>query len=726
MLEMPGTISISLTGGYGIFLLLTGLAILAAFVFYRFTLPPLSPGRRVALALLRGIALALLILLLFEPLLRNIYHTQTPPCIAVVVDNSQSMSLRDGTGDRALMMRQLLHDKQFKNPLPGWKLRYYTFSSALSLPSENLPDSLSLNGETTDLSDALNTLRYKTDEENIRSVVIITDGDYTTGKNPLYAAEALGIPVYTVGVGDTAEQKDVLIEDVNTNNLVYAGERVPVDVSVRSSGFQNENVTVSISGGGAVVDHKNLTLGSGTRSYIVRLEVEPKEEGIQKFTVDVSKLPGELTDKNNVRSIYMRVLKNRLRVILVGGAPNPDISSIYQILKEDEHNNVTEFVQKSSSEFYGGDLTTGVLDSADCLVLVGFPTTTTNPSVIERLVQGIDRKKIPLLFVGGKFIDCGKLTLIEPILPFICKGVASGGEMTVFPAIPDKAKNQELILLDGDATVPDWQKLPPIYKAQMTFQAKPESDVLATLSVHNIVLPEPLIATRSVARQRSLGITGYGLWRWRLMTQDDERVGRLFSLFMTNAVRWLTTDENEKHVKIVPVKDAFITAEPAKFTAQVYNDQLRPVDNAEMVVEVSRGTEKTPLVMTPVGNGRYEGSLGGLPEGDYAFSGKAALNGIVLGEDRGHFSIGQLNAEFLETRLNKPLLEQIAYRTGAKYYPVQKAEFLLTDLQSSLRPVPKDLIHSSEIEMWNWKYFAGIIILLFATEWLFRKRSGMI
>jgi hypothetical protein len=726
MRDMPGSISISLGGGYAVALLVMVVIILASFIFYRFTLPPISRSKRTVFSLLRGCALSLLLLLLFEPLLRNIQHRQQSPVIAIMVDNSQSMSLVDGSGDRAVELNKLLHQAQFQQPMTGEEFRYYTFASSLSLPSETRPDSLVLNGETTDLSDALNGLKDKAEEENIRAVVLLTDGVYTTGKNPGYAAEALGIPVYTVGVGDTAEQKDVLIENINTNTLAYAGERVPVDIVVHSSGYQNENVDVSIQSGAAVLDHKVLTLGYGSRSYPVRLAVEPKEEGIQKYTVEVTKLPGELTDKNNTRSVFMKVLKSRLRVDLIAGAPSPDVAAIAEILKEDEHFTMREYVQKSSSEFYGGDLTDAVLDSADCLVLVGFPTAATAPSTLQRVVHTIDQKKTPVLFCAGKLIDASKLSALESILPFGWSGGAMGEETSILAVIPERAKNHPLIILDGNASALDWQKLPPIYKTQMAFHAKPESDVLATISVQNIVFPEPLIAVRSVAHQRSLGITGYGLWRWRLMAQDDERTGKLFPLFLTNAVRWLTTNENEKHVRITPVKEAFTTGEPVQFTAQVYNDQLRPVDNAELVVGVTKGNEKTPLVMSPVGNGRYEGSINGLPEGDYTFTGRATINGTLSGDDGGRFTVGQLNVEFLETRMNKPLLEQIAYRTGAKYFPVAHAESLMNNLQSNVHLAPKELVHTTEIELWNWKYLAAFIVFFFAIEWFLRKRSGMI
>jgi len=35
-------------------------------------------------------------------------------------------------------------------------------------------------------------------------------------------------------------------------------------------------------------------------------------------------------------------------------------------------------------------------------------------------------------------------------------------------------------------------------------------------------------------------------------------------------------------------------------------------------------------------------------------------------------------------------------------------------------------VNASEIELWNWKYLAGLVILLFAVEWFIRKRSGML
>ena len=210
------------------------------------------------------------------------------------------------------------------------------------------------------------------------------------------------------------------------------------------------------------------------------------------------------------------------------------------------------------------------------------------------------------------------------------------------------------------------------------------------------------------------------------MAQGNSQTEQFLSLLLTNAVRWLTTKEEDKNVRITPTKETFTTVEPIEFTAQVYDDQLRPVDNAEVNVELHRGKESIQIALNAIGSGRYEGAAEGLGEGDYTFIGKATADGKLYGDDRGRFSVGQMNVEFLETRMNKQLLEQIAYRTGGKYYDAANAGTIAKDLSSSIKFAPKEFIRTSEIELWNWQYLAALIVLLFGIEWFLRKRSGML
>ncbi|MBI1803393.1 MAG: VWA domain-containing protein [Ignavibacteriae bacterium] len=713
-------------GGNLVFAILLCIAFtMLAILFYRYTLPPIPRKRRIVLLFLRALALVLLLLILFEPLLRLINRNEQKPVVAVLLDVSQSMGMVDGAGNRADAIRRILVQKPLEKLPAAAATEYFLFSSQLSPPLSKPPDSIAFTGEVTNLSDALDGIKSRMTTDNIQAAVLISDGNYTAGKNPLYSAEALGVPLFTVGVGDTIEQKDVLIEKVTTNAVAYAETRVPVDVTVKSSGYAGENVEVRLLEGTTVLDHNVITLQSGTHEYSVRLAVEPKEEGTKRYAVDVSRLPGELTEKNNVRSFFMKVLKSKVRVVMFTGAPSPDVAAVQQALAEEEQFSVRSFVQRAPGELYGNAVTRSILDSADCFVFVGFPSAATSSSSFRQIAEVIAQQKKPLLYIDGKLVDFTKLQQIESILPFGWSA-ASQAEVEVFPSVGERQKNHPLVTFDGTFSAESWQKLPPIFKTQTSFRAKPESDVLAFVKIQNIVLTEPLVLTRSIARQKSFAVTGHGVWHWRLMAQGNNQTEQFFSLLMTNAVRWLTTNEDEKRVRIIPVKETFTTAEAVEFTGQVYDEQFRPTDNAEVIVTLEHGKEKIEMALTAVGNGRYEGSLSGVAEGDYTYSGKAGVNGTSLGEDKGRISVGQVNVEFLQTKMDKQLLEQIAYRTGGRYFNLNEAKDLANDIVATAKLIPKELVQASEIELWNWQYFAAFLIVIFALEWFLRKRSGML
>ena len=702
-------------------IVLVGVAVL----FYRYTLPPLPLPRRTVLTVLRSLALVMLLLILFEPILRLVRKDDQKPVVAILVDNSQSMAIRDGAGDRAAAVQQFLKQGNFRGLPSSAVLKYFPFSSKIGPAVDVLPDSLSPGGETTNLSDALAGIKEQIPKVNVRAIVLVSDGNYTAGKNPIYDAEALGIPLYTVGVGDTAEQKDILVEKVVTNNLAYAGTRLPVDVTVKSSGYSGENVEVQLMEGSSILDRKVVKLLEGTHEYEANMFIQPNEEGTKKYTVSVSKLPGELTERNNVRSFFVKVLKSKLRILLFAGAPSPDVAAVRQALVEDERLSLRTFVQKSVNEFYEGPVTSAAIDSSDCLVLVGFPSSATNGAVLRQVLAACEGQRKPVLYIGGKSIDFTRLQVLEPLLP-VSFSAPGAGEVAVFPSIPDRQKHHPLVRLEGDVTEESWQRIPPIYKSQTTFRAKAESEVLASVKIQNIVLDEPLVLTRNVARQKSFAITGHGIWRWRLLAQDNPQTEQFLPLLLTNAVRWLTTKEDDKRVRIIPLKETFTTAEPAEFSGQVYDEQARPVDNAEVRVELDHGAEKLQIDLNAVGSGRYEGSVNGLAEGDYAFSGKASADGRVFGEDKGKFSVGQVNVEFIETKMNKQLLEQLAYRTGGTYSGVAASDNIARNIASGAKLESKEILETSEIEVWNWKYLAGIIVLLLAAEWFLRKRNGML
>ena len=343
-------IELSFTTSASVLVLLILAAGFIAFLFYRYTLPPVSRTQRLILALLRTAALSLIFLLLFEPLVKLIFASVQPPVLAVLIDNSKSMRITDRTGSRAEQLASIVRDDLTNATPASAELRAYTFGSQWKVHTLSGKDSLRLDDDATNISAALHMLAQERDRDNIQAALLITDGAYNSGPNPLYEAEQLGFPMFTVGVGDSAEQKDLLITRVIANEVVYSETPTPVDITVKSTGFGGDRVQVTLLESGKEVQRSQLILEPGTREYQVRLTYTPEEPGVKKLTAVVSSLRGELTAQNNRRTLYVRVLKSKLRVVMIAGTPGPDVSVLRQTLIEDRNIDVRSFTQRFPTE----------------------------------------------------------------------------------------------------------------------------------------------------------------------------------------------------------------------------------------------------------------------------------------------------------------------------------------------------------------------------------------
>jgi hypothetical protein len=693
-----------------------------AMTVYHVTVPPVSLVKRIVLIFLRSLGLFFLFLLIGEPLLSLITHSVEQPIAAVFVDNSQSMAIKDRSGQRDEALKSILRSSVWQQLGMDGKVDYSLFNGKVRNLSAIVEDSLTLQGEATDIAGALKSIKRTSASSNLQAVVLITDGNSTVGMNPLYEAEELGVPVFTIGVGDTSEQKDILIRKVLTNEITYVGTKVPVNVIVHSAGFGREHMQISLRQGTAILDEKSLVLEPGTRDYLVPLSFIPEKEGTQKYEAEISQLPGELTLQNNHTSFFTKVLKSKLHVTLIAGSPSQDVACIQNILTNDKNIEVKTFIERENGWFYEGELTAQGLAEADCLVIIGFPTSRSGSQSSQAV---LDAEK-PLLTVLSRTMNFDKLRTLNPALPFSV-GSVDGNELQVFANVLETERNNPILKIGNAVNSPEvWSKLSPVFQPKGIFRAKVESEILATVRFQSTQLNDPFIVARNVNKKKSVSVLGYGLWRWNMLSSSGSGTEKVLESFLGNAIRWLTTQEDARRIIVQPSKHIFITQDAVEFTAQVYDDSFQPLDNAQIEVLVHHGNDISPMVLNPLGSGQYQGVYDRLSEGEYTFKATVKVNNTIIGEDQGTFSVGGFNAEYLETRMNKPLLQQIAAQTGGKYYESNEFSSLLHDVTSLANFKPRDVNKSAEIEIWSSRWMLAFVIFVFALEWFLRKRNGML
>lgn len=704
-------------------LLLAALSFAVSYFVYRHTVPVVSASMRTILVLLRGTALMLILLAVCEPLYRIIFTEEKRPVIALLADNSLSMSQRDGSGDKGAVLNGLLQSATVRSLSAEADLRLFSFSHVLNpIPSDSLP----LNGGTTNISGALQSSLRSVDD--LQGIILLTDGNYNTGSNPLYDAEKSRIPLFTVGIGDTSDQKDIVLSRLVTNAIGYVDAASPVDVTVKYSGIAERTVTLSLFEDGKKLDERRLTLtaASGPSELSAQFLYTPKKEGAVKLTAAVTAVEGELTAKNNSRSTMVKVLKSRMNVTVLAGTVTPDVAAVMQTMEADANIEAHLFYQLPGGAFRPqeqGDELQSALAAADALIMIGFPTAQTSPATLEMVRQAVTVRSLSLLFIAGRLLDLSKVRSLEPFLPFAVAAERMDEQM-VLPAIAGRFQQHQLLGTERET----WERLPPLFYSLPSFTAKPEAQSIVGVRIQNVTLTNPLFLVRNIGNARSAALLGYGLNRWKVLAGSADETKGFFVRWFSSLVRWLAVREEDKFLRVEPSKAFYAQGERIDLTAQVYNESYQPADDAAVQVTLRpiTGTDRYETVLNGRGSGLYEGSIDGLTEGEYLYTAAAVRGSDTLGAVRGRISVGEQSVEFAETKMNKALLQQMASASGGLYADASEFETMAEQLRARPELQLRTRERQKEYELWTEPWFLAMVILLLGTEWLLRKRSGML
>lgn len=718
------SINLNISGSWLLLILtLIGAGILSWYV-YRRTVPPVASRVKVLLVCLRTGALALVVLMLFEPIFSLTRNRKERPVVGVLIDNSASMGLTDQKVDRRAELVRVLRSDVFEQP-GDFDFEFRPFSTALAPALISRTDSLSLDGDGTDLYSALSTLKEELGERYFAATVVLTDGGDNLGQNPARLAPELGVPIFPIAIGDQSEQTDVLISDYVSNEVTYAGTQIPIDVYLKSAGFKDKKVPVSVTLDGKVLDSQTVTLSGNSFDQKVRLEVTPEDAGMFKYELSVPHLEGELTSLNNRKSFYVKVLKSKQKVLLVAGGPSPDYRFLKAALDKDENLSVTPAIEKQNGTFYYPFPEATELNEFDCIILLDFPRRSSDRSTLEKLKEVLARGK-SLLYIGGKQVDFQKLLILNDFLPFE-QVPGTTPEKPVYLQLMPQGQNHPLMRLSENEldNREKWRELPPVFTNVAATNLKSGSQTLATTDVSRSAsfrARPSLISALRTGNRKTAAILAYGLWRWDFLLWGTGRSNASYTSFLKNTIRWLTSNEDSKLVRIAASKEIYRSGEAVKFSGQVYYEDYEPVDGADVVVQITGSGAPQELTLSGIGQGRYEGVLQVLTGGDYEFRGTAHQEGRVLGRDAGKFSVEQFNLEFQNTRMNEELLQKLARESGGTYFDTSNFEQLRDKLQFENQYV----VLKSEWEIWNRWVTLAVCIFLLSAEWFIRKRKGML
>jgi hypothetical protein len=353
---------------------------------------------RSGLAAARCVVMLVLAVIWLEPVIATHFVRSLSGRVAVLVDSSASMSVRDAADESVQLegvqaaapdpapatrfehVRELLladganwlRQLEQRNDLSLYAfgdettpLKLPWDGQASSQPSASQPvtaaeslANLAPSRPQTDFGEALTATLDDLGEGPIAAIVLISDGQVNRGTSAgeiAAYAQRVHAPLYTIGVGDSREPPNVRLTNLAAPAVVPPEDPFEVRVDLAATGIEPGDLQVeltvepSIGGPERSVGSRRVRLGETEPPAPVLFEVRPPVPGEYTYRARVQPLPGESVTDDNMRDATVTILDKQLRVLVVAGGPSYEYRYLLPLLTRDRTMNVSAWLQSADA-----------------------------------------------------------------------------------------------------------------------------------------------------------------------------------------------------------------------------------------------------------------------------------------------------------------------------------------------------------------------------------------
>ncbi len=702
---------------------------------------PLPRRANALLLALRASALALVIFCLLQPVLTVPAVIPRSATIALLVDDSLSMTIPDVRGrPRAEIVRELLSsESSFRRALESkFQVRLFSLSGEELSPSARAP--------RTDLGAGLERILAGLPGDSLSAVILLSDGAHNVKRDvtPLLSQfVARRIPIYPLGMGEERIPGDVELVRVNVPRRILLGSSVRADLLLRCGRAAHRRMTVRVIEQGQTLQAQEVECA--TETHAISLEFTPREAGIHRYTFLVEPQAPDVIPQNNRLESVVEVRDEPVRVLYIEGEPRWEYGKLRAAVADDERLHLVSVVRTAQGKFYrqgvesGQELIRGFPERPEELfrfhglilgsVEAGFFTR----EQLEQMEAFVGRRGGGLLMLGGRrsFSAGGyALTPLADVLPVELRRPSEISRepetevVTYVPALTEAGREHPITRLKADRAANEraWRALPPVSVPEVFTRAKPGAIVLLEGVRRSRGGPRPLLlAVHRYGRGLSLAFTPSDSWRWQMQMPLADLSHEAFWKQMLRYLVSLAEDP----VNLLPDADAYEVGDELPFRVEVRDELFRPVREAavEVTVQTPRGAiERVSLSPSLESEGEYVGVLVVGEPGIYRLRAQAQHHGRQLGQAEAHVIVREPDREYRGAGQNVEFLKWLARETDGRYHPVEDAERLPPELEYSAGE------HSILVtrELWDMPITFLLLISLLSLEWALRRRYGVI
>lgn len=727
---------------------------------------------RTVLGAARLTILLMLITLLNRPSLTLTRARVEPSVLAVLVDDSVSMRVRDveatGSAERQSRLDAAIElltarDAALLKALGAMhELRYFRFDReavAIDLADGLTPlRELEPRGASTAVAEAVRSALAELQGQNLAGVVVLTDGKDAPSRADAAALESVkqsGVAIYPIPIGGGQEPRNVEVQSVVAQDVAFAGDIANIVAVVRAVGAdgpQQVRLRLTDRNGNPVLnpDGRPVTASAEIlpdQPTEVELQLETIDPGTLELLVEAEPDPAEIDADDNRRPVQIEVIDSKIAVLYVDGYPRWE----YRYLKN-------QLIRDSTVD------TSVLLTSADpTFAQEGDRPIQRFPVTIDELLdydvvvfgdvspQQFSDGQLQLLeaFVGDKGGGFGMIagprdspwswrgTPVERLLPVEVVAEPSPAQDAVGatiaegyrPVLTDAGRESGMFRFEAERAANEEflrTGIQPLFWHADGLVAKP--GVGEVLAQHPSASapdgrPAPLLVAGRYGAGRTVFDAMDETWRWRYYTGEQ-----VFDTFWVQQLRYLARGRKlgqrrmtlsvqrpsyelgeQVQVELRLLDPALSRQLPDRLDLEVRDEQGRPVQTSHLIRR-GEGAEAE----------RYTASIPAQRIGNFS-----VVLPPMTGENR------ELTAPMIvqvpQLELDRPIvdrdnLQRLAEDTGGRLVSLNEARSLPEIIPNVARRIPI----VSEQSLWDAPLALALFALLITAEWVGRKVAGLI
>jgi len=764
-----------------------------------------SPRYKLMLAALRVFALAVLVFILLRPAVIVARSELKESYVVLLLDRSDSMKLEDKYRDNEglarlahalglvpdfdpnrpvdsdvvervrAMSRADIANRILANPRSDVlariaehaKVRSFVFAATIAPagqapagapPAEAGPDEpdaaatrppiIVPDGPVTQIGESIRDAVAALRGQRVAAMVVLSDWNSNSGLPPVeatrYALDARWpFPIFTVGVGDPAEQRDIALASVSANAVAFLNDPLVFNVAIEQSGYDGALVPLELyvalsPEGDALVAAKNVTLRHGRHYYTITHR--PEKKGVFKYVVSAPPREDELSDANNTAEHTVTVKDDKLRVLLVAAGPTWEWRYLKTALFRDDSVHVTSWLQAADAEWVmagGAQLRhfplnrKELVDNYDVILMLGPSPDAFSDEQLEHVRSFVGDFGGGLIFCAGELAPAaafdgtplGKCLPVRLEPPSGFGARPSEGRAFKLHVTPEGWDHPAMRLTEDPHLDRElWERLPGLFWFHPVEKAKPGARVLAVHPEEKLESGKglPLLVEHRYGAGKVFFCATDETWRWRFLLGD-----KYFYRFWRQTAGLVAANKllgNAKRLTLDVARNRYTVGQTVDVEARVLDDMLRPSDRPAVTATVDLpggGTRQLPLDLARPEQGIYRGSFIPRKIGDYAVRMRL---GDIGEPETARFSVAMSTLENESRRLDLETMDAVAKKTSGAALAIAE----IGRLPELITAEAMNVTTEHPVEIWDSWGCLLLFLLPLACEWWLRKRRLLI